>query len=62
MKTINTLDATTVAEIEAGAKALMNPATGSVDTVENWALEGHDEKSCFVAVVWDVPSESWIEA
>lgn len=62
MKTINPLHADTVAAIKAGAKTLMNPLTGSIDTAENWAAEGRYETNGLVAVVWDVANGSWVEA
>ena len=42
------------------AKMLMNPATGSVDTAENWAAEGYTEENAGLIEVVLVDG-SWVE-
>lgn len=40
---------------------LMNPNTGSVDTRENWAAEGYDEKDGLIVVSKDEDG-GWVES
>lgn len=48
------------AEEDRMEKMLMNPKTGSVDSAENWAAEGYDEKNAeLIEVCKD--KEDWIE-
>lgn len=41
---------------------LMNPATGSVDTRENWSAEGYDEKDGLLGVVANVEGQPGYDA
>jgi len=43
-------------------KMLMNHLTGSVDTADNWAAEGHTQKNADLIEVVKNDSGDWVEA
>lgn len=41
---------------------LMNPLTGCVDTVENWAAEGFTEENSYLFPVEEDENGDWVES
>lgn len=47
---------------EAAAVYLMNPATGTVQTAEDWAADGYDQSNAELVEVVKDEAGDWVEA